>query len=468
MEQNLSHYTKIINGLHKNWSAHPGQVRVGKALFNDGAKDIFVEAGRNWGKTELVSYCLWRYANMYPGSENYYFSPFMKQSREILWASKRLQRFGPKEWITKINDQETRIRFTNESFIKLDGSDNVDAYRGVKPRGLIIFDEFKDFRPEFYEAFDPNRVAHNIPIIIIGTPPDRECQFLEIAKEFRESPNKSYFHAPTSENPYIDKSWLENKRQTYIDRGEEDVWQREYLANYVPGGISKIFPMLNRTHVMKHEDLMGEIKPDMKKLHYYLAADPAAATTFAIIFAAINPYTKKIYILDEIYESDQQKMSVDQIGRRFLEKREELWSRGEWMQVYDEAATWFKNEMFDRYEEFFQPTQKALNKKDNGLSLIKDILLGNHIVISDRCVNLYKELDNYYKDKTGKIPKLNDHGIDDLRYILGAAYYELNPSFEYKEKEDERFRSARISDDFPGLDDAGDEMPENWENDQWM
>ncbi|MBR9701043.1 hypothetical protein GOV11_04215 [Candidatus Woesearchaeota archaeon] len=466
--KSLQKYQTITKGLHETWTPHAGQVRVGQALFSRNCKEIFVQAARNWGKTELVSYCLWRYANLHPDSENYYFSPYMKQSREILWASYRLQQFGPKDWIKSINNTEMRVTFTNGAFIKLDGSDNVDAYRGVKPKGLIVFDEFKDFRPEFYEAFEPNRIAHNCPIIIIGTPPDRECQFLTVANEFKEADHKEFFHAASYENPHIDRRWLDEQKRTLIQRGETDVWEREYEAKYVPGGVSKIFPMLTKDVVVSHADIMHDIKRDMKKLHWYLGADPAAATTFAIIFAAINPYDKKIYILDEIYESEQSKMSVDQIGRRIIEKRNELWAYSDWTQLYDEAATWFKNEMLDRFQEYYQPTSKAHNKKDHGLSLIKDILLGGHMVISDRCVQLFKELDNYYKDKSGKIPKINDHGIDDLRYILGASYYELNPSFEYKEKEDEGYRSSRISDDFPGLDDVGDTAPEQWENDQWI
>ena len=100
--------------LHKRWAPHPAQAQIGHALLVRGCTDIFAVCGRNFGKTELVAYLLWRYAFTYPGSENYYFSPFMKQSREILWETNRLQSFGPKSWLNgNPNNTEMRIRFRN-------------------------------------------------------------------------------------------------------------------------------------------------------------------------------------------------------------------------------------------------------------------------------------------------------------------------------------------------------------------
>lgn len=453
MDDKVANYVIAINELHRTWEPHPGQRKIIDRLFKEEAKEIFVQAGRNFGKTELVSYCLWRWALLHPGSENYYFSPYMKQSREILWATRRLQGFVRTQFIESINNTEMRIQLVNGSFIKLDGSDNVESYRGVKPKGLSVFDEFKDFRPEFYEAYEPNRAAHNSPLVIIGTPPDRDCQFLSVAEDFKL--HKSYFHAPTHENPHISREWLDKKKEELVSRKEEDIWQREYLAQYVPGGVSKIFPMLSKAVIVPHEIVMKRLARDVKKLTWVLAADPAAASVFAVLYGCYNPYDKKIYFLDEIYESDQQKMTVAQIGDRIISMREELNDRTEWLMVYDEAEKWFQAEFHQRFEEPMTPTHKAAHKKEYGLSLIKDALVQKKVVISDRCVKFYWELDNYFKDKLGKIPKTADHLIDCARYLLAGANYSLNEEKEYREIDNEKFRSARISDDFPGLDEMG-------------
>jgi hypothetical protein len=440
----------VIEGLHSHWEPHKGQSRVGKALIA-GVKDIFVNAGRNWGKTDFVAYWLWRWAITNPGSENYYFAPYMKQAKEIIWATKRLQNFGPREWITSPNNTELRLPFLNGSFIKCDGSDNVDSYRGIKPKGLIIFDEFKDFKEEFYPSFDPNRAAHDAPLIIIGTPPDRDGQFIDVMLEHQRNPNKRYYWAPSEENPHLSRQWLENKKTELYAKGAGDEWEREYRARFVKGGKKKIFPMLSNGHIKPYKEMLQFLMRDRKKLEWYLWNDPGSATCFATLFVAINPYTKKIYCIDEIYETDQRNMSVGQIGPKMFEIRDELYEDGEWRQGYDEAATWFANEMMDQFEENFEPSHKHLNDKEQGISLIRDVLLSGHLEMSDRCVKLFWEMDNYFKDDSGKIPKKDDHLIDTLRYTLGAAHYKTQEAQEYLESKDEDFRGARIEDDFPQL-----------------
>lgn len=413
--------------LHKIWTPHSGQIDIGKALIADGFKDVFIQAGRNFGKTELVSYLLWRWAVEHPGSENYYFAPYAKQAREILWASQRIQNFGPKEWV-KTNSTEMRATFKDTgSFIKLDGSDNFEAYRGIKPRGIIIYDEFKDFRPEFHEAFDPNRAAHQAPLVIIGTPPDRDGQFTVTAEEYASNPSKKFFKKPSRDNPYLDKKWLDDKRQTYIDRGEYEIWQREYEAEFVKGGAAKIFPMLSKDIIKPHKEVINELIPQRKKLDWLIWCDPATSSCFAILVMAYNRFTKQLYAVDEIYEQRQGEMTTSRIGKRIQELKkeyEEIFPIDDWRQGYDEAAAWFCAEMLDTFGEHFEATSKVTWAKDYGLTLIKDIILAKKLILSDRTEKLYWEMDNYYKDRNGRIPKENDHLIDDLRYILGALSYE--------------------------------------------
>lgn len=463
--QELERIAKGLEALHKVWIPHPAQIMIGRALLAERKRLVFAQCGRNFGKTELMSYLLWRWAYTFPGSENYYFAPYQKQAKEILWASRRIQSFGPLSWVRAINNTESRIEFENGSFIKLDGSDNVDAYRGVKPKGLIVYDEFKDFRPEFHDAFDPNRAAHDAPLFVIGTPPETENHFVTLAAECLRDPLKAFFRFPTSSNPHIPREWLETKKEELYAKGEGDKWEREYEALFVRGGASTIFPMFDPSkHVRSHGSIMAEIVRDMRKLDWYLWADPAGASCFAVLFVAINPYTRRVYVLDEIYETSQAEMTVVKIGHRILAKRQELQPRKEWRQGYDEAETWFANEMLAQFNEGFEPTSKAKSDKVSGLSLIKDILLDGNLIISDRCKKLTWEMLNYRKDDKGKILKQNDHAIDCLRYVLDADKYSLVRTTEDLPERSEDFRGARIEDDFPGFTETGEPMDE-WEID---
>lgn len=449
-----------LKELHERWKPHDAQVAIGRALISERKKDVFAQCGRNFGKTELVSYLLWRWAWTFPGSENYYFSPFMKQSREILWASRRVQTFGPESWIEKVNEQEMRITFANGSFLKLDGSDNVEAYRGVKPKGLTVFDEFKDFRPEFYEAYDPNRAAHDTPLFVIGTPPEFDGQFNQVAQSWANDPTKAFFKFPTNSNPHIGKDWLEKKKAELYARGEGDKWEREYMAEFVRGGSKRIFPMLTPDMVKRHSDIWQKIERDRRRLEWFCVADPAGASTFAVLFAAINPYTREVYLLDEIYEQRQEEMTVKRIGGRIVQKTRQL-HKGEWRFVYDEAETWFANEMLEHWDLAFEPTQKAKNDKTTGLSLIKDVMLAGKWIVSEHCSKWFWEADNYQKDDEGRIIKKHDHLLDCSRYLLSAAHYSLNESQVYEKEADPMWRGSRIEDDFPGFNELGQQV-DDW------
>lgn len=443
---------QIIYDLGTVFRPHPGQVKVGHALFYQLKKMIFIECGRKWGKTEIILYCLYRMALTVPGGY-YYIAPFAKQAREIIWASQRIQSFLPpalkSKYVLSINETEMRVKFKNGSFIKLDGSDNFEAYRGINPHGMV-YEEFKDFHPEFHNASDPNRATFDAPLLIIGTPPEtlnnQFCQLADYCKNNQQN-ESAYFNYPTWGNPGISRKFLFNKKRELFDLGDEDVWYREYEAKRFVGGKKSIFPMWSRDRLLwPHEKVMAEVSRDRKKLIWQCIADPAAATVFGVLFRAHNPYTKTTYRLGNIYERDPKGMTTASIWEKIDRIIQELNPDTKaWHFIYDEAGIWFANEMapiFEReqIQNGWNYSNKASRDKDEGINLMRQQMLEGKFIVSDRC--LYKhgeepggmvwEIENYIKDKNGKIPKINDHLIDCDRY--GDNYIVYN-TIEAKEPE---------------------------------
>lgn len=452
-------YADIINGLHEHWNPHDDQWPVVEAVFIDLVNSIFIRCGRKWGKTEIALYILWRIAKQYPGSPCYYFTPLQNQARNILWEDPRIKTFGPREWLVDgsrgISESDMVLRFKNGSFIKIDGTDNYNKYLGVRYK-VAVYDEYKTSDPRMRQGMRPNASVLGGIDVYMGSPPKVSgTDYEALDKEHQSDPSMRAFFAPTWRNPHISKVWLKREKELLYRRGEGDVWEREYGAKYVRGGAASIFPMLDEKMVIPHNELMKKLFRDRKKLHWFWWADPAGATCFGVLFCAINPYTKDVYWLDEIYEKDQRRMTTKVIGRETLDKANDLDPRVKWRSGYDEAASWFRNEWIDAFpdEECPEPSQKSKNKKLDGITLIKDIMLAGKWWMSDRCVNFYKELENCIKDKNGKIPKVDDHLIDDARYILGAAYYKIKTEAEYREEMDEDFRAERLEDAFTDKDD---------------
>lgn len=464
---------------------HEKQIDCLKPLYLENKNLIMLACGRKFGKSEVACYVLWRHALLHPGSACYYIAPEFSHARKIIWDKGRLPRFLDKnthKYVASVQNIPMKIQLKNGSFIQVMGSDNWSAANGLDPN-IVVYDEFKAFNTRWHTEFNPNRNAHNAPLVIIGTLPkvgdlnkEEYESLFEFAKEDKEySAVRTYssFDNPVVMNDPVLRANTEREIAVLRARGEEDVVQREYFSKIVPGGSKAVFPMLNNNVLVPHHEVVDNVSKDRTKMDWFCVADPGSTTCFAVLIGCINPYTKKIYIIDEIYEKDQNMTSVRMMYPR-IEQLMKKYNPGasihdDWLKVFDEAAAWFANEVMQQYGVYFSPTAKHLHHKDMGLSLIKDVLIHKYVIFSDKCEHLFHEMTNYAKDDKGNIPKKHDHLIDCFRYMLGAFNYSMQEALEAVKEENlekslwkEVKHSRRIQDDI----DADDWMS-GFSNQDW-
>lgn len=450
-ENELINLAASLQELHEMWTPLPWQIPLGRALFYEGIKDLGAECGRSSGKTETASYCVWRYAREVPNSENYIIEPLFKQAKEILWASNRIQTFGPESWIESVNNTELRITFTNKSFIKLEGSDDTDALRGIKPRGLIVWDELKDIKKAAIEAVDPNRARYSSPALYLGTPPAFKNHFVEIMENLKKNPKAFHTKASSFDNPYNSKEWLLAKKEELIARGELETWLREYEAIFVIGGKNSVFPLANKLT----PKVWQSIRPiDLNHWQAFIILDPGSSSVFAVKINLWNPYQRKVIWFKEFYFTSMAEMNTNHVWEQVHEVVKELKE----MHVnyiefhYDEAAAWFRNEsavhpIGKQYS--LWPTQKESHPKDYGVSTIRMMMAEGRIEVTKDCPKTIWEFQNYVLDDKGKIPKKDDHLIDCERYFCAAVGLDLNENDMPKPPDkDLEPRAFRIEDDF--------------------
>ena len=180
---------------------------------------------------------------------------------------------------------------------------------------------------------------------------------------------------------------------------------------------------------------------------------------------ALNPWNKRIYVLDELYETSRSETSTSKIYPRLEAMMLHYYPKSSiedhWYKTHDEAAAWFSVECMDRFGVYFAPTQKHRVNTQDGISLIKDQLAHNCITISDKCVNLIKEIENYAVNDKGDLPRHGDHLIDCLRYFNQAANYSTQEVFEAVRHQDPmaagRFKNKDFDDEiFGGKEDWTD------------
>ena len=262
--QKLKDLAYIQKDLHERFKPHSGQIPIGRAILYENCKRVFANCGRSFGKSKLNAYLHARVARENQNSTNYIFLPFLTQGREVYWTPKLLQQMIPEDEIASINNTEMRIILTNGSQIKVCGADNVESYRGVKPNpnSVITFEEAKDLKREFIDAFLPNLSVNDPILFIVGTPPEFESPFTEFMTLAQKSPEWKYFHSPTSTNPYVSKKFIEDERIRLTAIGEEETFLREYEAIFVKGGKKTIYPQFLK---LKYKPLSEILPKDINK-----------------------------------------------------------------------------------------------------------------------------------------------------------------------------------------------------------
>jgi hypothetical protein len=360
-----------------------------------------------------------------PG-QYYYIANQANQAREIIWSNRRIQDFLPKnlqdkylvESNRRFQEVDMRVRFKNGSFVKLDGADNFNKYAGINPHG-VVYDEYKDHRPEFDSVMRPNLATNQGQLLVVGTPPDvQDHHFWRLKKEVEEN-DGAYFNFPTWANHHISREWLKKEKAKYISRDEVHLWLINYEAQFARSGEKFIYySLMKDSHRITHAQMLSIISKRSKDWEFVVTADPAASSCFAVLLSAYNKYSKQCFHLDEIYETKQSELTVRKIWSRINAMVKDAGIDINKVDlVYDEAETWFANEMLNEFGCSWIKTHKSQNDKESGITLIKDQLIEDKFTYSERCVHLHSEMSNYAKDKNGKIKKENDHLLDDVRYF---------------------------------------------------
>lgn len=509
--------------LHQYWRPHNGQVPIMNLLFRDWVRYLFLQFGRKAGKTETSVVCMIIWAILFPDSQIYYIADTMKHAGELIWENGRLPKFFLKtrriegetteeyekrrEWgrylhdkyILKERNDENRLFFKNGSFIKLDGSEQYSNADGIEP-DFLVYDEFKHHDPRYHEAAEPNLRVKKAPLMIVGTPPDQPNTYYEkIANQFKRLSYARWMKIPSYMNNILyplgkeDPEFQEEYNKYLPD--DEDVAQRELLAEIVVAGSKSLLPTLDippmdanafednkvipgkfSRHWRPYDEVKRKIERNFRDYDFHTVFDPASSSTFGGLFLAFNRHTKKVTALDVIYETKVEEMSTMMIMPRALEIMSE-WQNdfSEWTITYDNAAKWFQNEVQYNYNDApfsLTPCDKDLKNKEAKLGQIKEMLKWDFFEMTDKCWWLLWEMMSYRKDEKGRIPKENDHLIDCLRYGLNAMGYDFNEVIQETKTEEQKMKrveSENVGDNngFYELNEDINYMEEDYGDNDW-
>lgn len=244
------YFEKFLEDWQNCRDRHDVQIEVENAVFDDQNQYVFLRAGRKLAKTTTGIDIGWRLAQKFPKSVGYLCYPTIAQGIEVVWEERRLQTCDIKDdymferYVEKVDDNKHMVKFVNGSFIKLIGTWTEARGRGTQP-DFLIYDEVQDCNPDYIEAMDSNLSAKpHSKCVFMGTPPKKRNHYEEWWGRIGNNARGKVFHFNSYQNtklPHL-KDWLDNKKIELLKAGKEDVWLREYMAEFCYSSSDRVIP----------------------------------------------------------------------------------------------------------------------------------------------------------------------------------------------------------------------------------
>jgi hypothetical protein len=163
-----------------------------------------------------------------------YIAPYLKQAKTVAWDY-LTQACGPlRQYGCEIHQSELRVDYPNGAQIRLFGSDNMDAMRGIYLDGAVM-DEVADFDPRVYpEVIRPALSDRQGWATFIGTPRGRNEFFLTYDRALKDPEHWFSMMLKASETGILPEEELRAAREDM----SEDQYAQEYECSFdaaIPG-----------------------------------------------------------------------------------------------------------------------------------------------------------------------------------------------------------------------------------------
>ena len=252
-----------------------GLLKWQREVFADHARFVVIVAGRRCGKTRAsaVRLIVKGLECRHEDATVLYVAPTYGMAKTLMWDL--LVRLAFK--VTKksnVNDGE--LTLINGVKIRIRGSDNPDALRGMKVYDAVL-DEFKDIKVQVWEEIiRPSLSDLKGGAMFIGTPESGDSlfrEYYELGLSGKDFEWKSW-HLTTYDNELIDPKEIENAKRSMSTAS----FQKEYMASFDTMG----------ENIFKESWLLYSGTPP-KQGDTYIAVDPAG-------FEEVADATKKKHL----------------------------------------------------------------------------------------------------------------------------------------------------------------------------
>ena len=362
-----------------------------------------LRCGRRWGKTTLDAEEIKGVVISKP-SRVLYVANNYQQARDIMWEFLKKELQGA---IIETNEARLEIKVRTlkggESLVILRGWESIENVRGLA-FDFVVLDEvamMRNFWLNWQEVLRPTLTDRKGHALFSSTPKGFN-HFYDLSNLELTDPDFKTFSYTSYDNPYLPIEEIDKAKATL----PADRFAQEYLASFqkTAGLVYKEFD--------REKHLFEQLPKE--KLDKYAGIDPGYRNPAAVLDIYFGG--EKIWVEDEWYKRERTDAQI-----------------AEYVSIQKYKAAYPDPENAGFIEELRQrnvnvrEVRKGKGSVENGIQMIRELLIRGDLMINKRCVNLISEFEMYsYDDPKGDKNELenplkaNDHALDALRYFVSS------------------------------------------------
>ena len=361
------------------FTPHSGQLKVINNFADSPHKFGVVVTSRQWGKSLLAQNLLLYWLLQNPGQKGCWISPVYNQCRKVFQELTS----ASYELITKSNKAELSIEFVNGSTLIFLSSERADSIRGFSFNYVIIDEASFVAEQAVNEAIFPTLSALGKKCLIISTPKSKNWFYNAYLKGLDEGVDYISFRGLSTDNPFIDQSFIEEQRKSL----PTSIYKQEYEAEFTDSG-NDVFTNLENVC-----NLNGWTEPRNGE-RYFAGIDLGIQNDFSVL--TIMDGNGRVSFVERVNGT-----SYAEIAKRFIASLKRYRITGGYCEVNGPGQPVFEliSKEVRNVREFYTSNES----KNQGIrTLIYDIQEGVlELPHKDFFPHLYNELNAYsYKVKT--------------------------------------------------------------------
>jgi len=214
------------------FSPHQGQKKVINDFSNSEHKFGTVVTSRQWGKSLLGQNLLLYWLLQNPNQKGCWISPIYNQAKKVFQELSD----ASNSIIQQSNKAELTLKFVNGSTVQFLSSERPDSVRGFSFNYMIVDEAAYVNERGFETAILPTLTAIGKKCLIISTPKSKNWFYKYYLRGLDGSTEYISFRGQSTDNPYIDQSFIAEQRLSLPD----DIYRQEYMAEFTDAG-SEVF-----------------------------------------------------------------------------------------------------------------------------------------------------------------------------------------------------------------------------------